>query len=68
MSIQQALQFIQEIRGDEQLREQVASLRASGVLQELVSLGTERGFHFSEEDLRRAHQHDWAMRWIRHNR
>jgi predicted ribosomally synthesized peptide with nif11-like leader len=68
MSIQQALQFIQEIRSDDKLREEVASSRMAGVLQELVSLGAERGFDFSEEELRRAHQHEWTMRWIRHNR
>jgi predicted ribosomally synthesized peptide with nif11-like leader len=65
MSIQEAWRFIQAVRKDEELRAAVSGLVDEPDLDELVRLGAERGFSFTVEELREAHQRDWAARSIR---
>jgi predicted ribosomally synthesized peptide with nif11-like leader len=65
MSLQQALQFIQLVRSDETLR---ARLEPPGHvdLGALVNIAREQGYAMTEDELRRAFTHDWAMRWLRY--
>ena len=66
MSIQAALQFIQAVRQDENLKEQIRLLgyRASG--ENLVQVGRDGGFDYSEPELQTAFKHDWVMRSLRY--
>lgn len=67
MSVQIALQFIQHLREDGQSHPQIANL-PNGTLDAVVQLAAQVGYIFSEQDLRAAYQHDWAMRWLRYSR
>lgn len=64
MSVQTALQFIQQVRADEGLKNRVLSLNSSPDLESFVKLGAEVGLTFTVAELEAAHKHDWAMRWL----
>ncbi|MBC6418413.1 MAG: Nif11 family protein [Prochloron sp. SP5CPC1] len=64
MSIPTALQFIQQVRADEGLKNRVLSLNSSPDLESFVKLGAEVGLVFTVAELEEAHKHDWAMRWL----
>ncbi|MGE0702604.1 MAG: Nif11-like leader peptide family natural product precursor [Vicinamibacterales bacterium] len=73
MSIQDGIKFIRQVRDSEELRDQVLALDASSTaeheaLDGLVRIGAEAGLHFTAEELRQAHSHDWAMRWAHFHR
>lgn len=63
MSIQAAWRFIQLVRSDEALRAAVETSAPVLDIEDLVAMGAARGFAFSAEDLRAAHQNDWQARW-----
>ncbi len=65
--MQIAYQFIHKVRQDRCLQNQVRERNHEIGLEELVRLGSEEGFAFTAEELRLAHKHDWAMRWIRYD-
>lgn len=65
MSVQEALHFIQKVRADESLREEIQRLQQEAGLKELVEIGKGAGLQFTEAHLRTAFGHDWAMRWFR---
>ena len=62
MSIQAALNFIQHIRTNDAAREAILALRYDATLAALVEQGARAGFHFTAQDLERAHGLDWKMR------
>jgi predicted ribosomally synthesized peptide with nif11-like leader len=62
-----ALRFIHSARSDPRLAEQIRALGAEVRVADLVRLGAEAGFHFTEEELRAAHGRDWVMRWLRYD-
>ena len=64
MSLQQSLQFIQEIRGDSG-NDDFAQLAEVDSLDGLLGLAKERGFDLSLSELRAAHKLDWEMRYAR---
>jgi predicted ribosomally synthesized peptide with nif11-like leader len=66
VSVQAALQFIRRVRQDGQLADRVRALGPEATLDQLVSIGTEAGYDVTADDLRRAHAHDWSLRWIRY--
>ncbi len=68
MSVQTALQFIQQLRGDEELKKRLLALNDYANLESFVKLGTEVGLTFTLEELKTAHKHDWTMRWLLYNR
>jgi hypothetical protein len=61
MSVQDALTFISRIRSDERLAAQLIDAVS------VVELGESVGLSFSVEELRAAHRHDWAVRWLLHH-
>jgi len=61
MSVQMALQFIQQLRTDEGLKNRLVVLNDSPDLESFVKLGAEVGLIFTIEELEAAHKHDWAM-------
>jgi predicted ribosomally synthesized peptide with nif11-like leader len=67
MSVQTALQFIQQVRADVGLKSKLLALNNSPDLETLVKLGAEAGVTFTVEELQAAHKHDWAMRWLIYN-
>lgn len=67
MSMQAALQFIQQARTDEALQNQIEKDVLNTTLDDLVELGREAGFTVTPGELRAAFKHDWAMRWLRYN-
>lgn len=66
MSVQVALQFIQQVRKDESLKSQLQVLSGNVDLETLVKIGNEAGFTFTSQDLQNAYKQDWAMRWFRY--
>jgi len=64
MSVQTALQFIQQVRADEGLKNRLLSLNSSPDVESFVKLGAEVGLVFTVAELEAAHKHDWAMRWL----
>lgn len=64
MSVQTALQFIQQIRADEGLKNRLLALNHNPDLESFVKLGAEVGLNFTVAELEEAHKHDWAMRWL----
>ncbi|MCJ8280614.1 MAG: Nif11-like leader peptide family natural product precursor [Rivularia sp. ALOHA_DT_140] len=61
MSVQNALQFIEKLRVDEDLKNQLGN---SPDLKSFVEVGRSVGFIFTVEQLKTAHKQDWAMRWL----
>ncbi|MGK7876617.1 MAG: Nif11-like leader peptide family natural product precursor [Xenococcaceae cyanobacterium] len=51
MSVQTALQFIQQLRGDEGLKNRLFALNNSLDLESFVKLGAEVGLAFTAEEL-----------------
>jgi len=66
MSVQAALQFIQAVRQDESLKNQLRMLIHEVNLENLVSIGIEAGFEYTPEELSIAYRHDWTMRSLRY--
>lgn len=64
MPLRDALQFISEIRQNEELKESVRSMEPETDLQEIVRAGLEAGFVFTADELRSAYRHDWTLRWL----
>lgn len=58
MSVQNALAFISRVRSDESLQIRLLDL------SQAVDMGGSLGLHFTAEELRTAHAHDWAIRWL----
>lgn len=54
MSIENALAFLSETQQNAILRARVAGLKGPGALSRLVTVATESGFFFTEDDYRRA--------------
>jgi predicted ribosomally synthesized peptide with nif11-like leader len=67
MSVQQALNFIQNVRAEPPAPDELQRQMIDGSLEGLVSLAKSRGFDCTAEELRRAHRMDWSMRWQRLN-
>jgi predicted ribosomally synthesized peptide with nif11-like leader len=66
MSVQAALQFIQTVRQDENLQAKIRRLEPPVSTEELIQVGRDAGFDFSEEELQMAYKHDWVMRSLRY--
>lgn len=67
MTLQAALAFLGEARRDEALRSALEALGDEVSFEALVGLGASSGFHFTPEELQRAHALDWQMRWARYH-
>jgi len=67
MSLQSALQFIQQTRRDAALQAQLQALGWRADLAAIAQLGAACGLVFTVEELRTAFKHDWAMRWTRYS-
>lgn len=65
MSVHDALRFMEAVRKNPALQEQVRSAHDHTGLEQLPRLGREVGLSFTVDDLRAAYRHDWAMRWLR---
>lgn len=64
MSLQSALTFIREVRRSDGLRRRLQDKNKRPDISRIVSIGSEAGYDFTEEDLRAAFRHDWVMRWL----
>jgi hypothetical protein len=67
MSLQTALQFIQQVRRDAMLRRQLQVLGLEATLESVVALGEVVGCTFTAEELQIAFKHDWGMRWAHYH-
>ncbi|AFY57879.1 hypothetical protein Riv7116_5509 [Rivularia sp. PCC 7116] len=67
MSVQTALQFIEKLRVDEELKKRLLIKSNTPELESFVKLGAEVGLRFTVEQLKAAHKQDWAMRWLVYN-
>ena len=63
MSVQNALKIIQQIREGRNGNATVAP-----TLEELVDLSTQENLPFSLEELKKAFQIDWDIRWLKYSR
>jgi predicted ribosomally synthesized peptide with nif11-like leader len=61
------MRFIRAVRENEDLNRRVDALGSGGSLAELVTIGREAGFDFTEAELRDAHARDWSLRWVRYS-
>ncbi|MEH2459475.1 Nif11-like leader peptide family natural product precursor [Nostoc sp.] len=66
MSIQAASQFIQAVRQDENLKNQIRILGYPVSGEELVQIGRGAGFDYTEAELQTAFKQDWVMRSLRY--
>ena len=64
MSIQRALDFIQQVESRPALKEAVSRAYADKGLSGIVQLASDRQFDFDEQQLRRAFAIDWSMRLL----
>ena len=62
MSIHDAMVFIQKVAEEKTLQKKIQALCDGGSLADIITIGIEAGFNFSEEDLRTAFAKDWAVR------
>lgn len=63
MSLQAALLFVRALRDDPALRRRVEALGPRASLDDIATVAREHGSDFTPDELRRAHAHDWTMRW-----
>jgi hypothetical protein len=66
VSVATAMAFVAAVRERPDLAAGVEALGRDVEIAQLVALGAGAGFAFTAEELRTAHGHDWAMRWIRY--
>ena len=62
MSIHDAMAFIQKVAEEKVLQKKIQTLGNEASLADIVTIGIEAGFNFSEDDLRTAFAKDWAAR------
>lgn len=67
MSVQTALQFIEKLRVDEELKKRLLIKSNNPDLESFVEVGAEVGLSFTVEQLKAAYKHDWGMRWLVYN-
>jgi predicted ribosomally synthesized peptide with nif11-like leader len=61
MSVASAVAFIRAVRGDAAMRARVAAMPRATAADYCAS---EPGFAFTQDELARAFQFDWAARWL----
>ena len=62
MSVRNAFEFIQYLRGKPALVDDLYSNPDQITLEQMTVLGGQQGYTFSVEELRQAHHLDWNMR------
>ncbi len=62
MSVQNALQFIQQLRTEEGLKKQILDINDTPELETIVKIVAGAGFYFTVEELQSTQKHNWAMR------
>ncbi|MEO1428196.1 MAG: Nif11-like leader peptide family natural product precursor [Cyanobacteria bacterium J06632_19] len=67
MSVQAALQFIEKLRVDEELKNKLLIKTNNPNLESFVKVGAEVGLRFTVEQLKAAHKQDWGMRYLVYN-
>jgi hypothetical protein len=65
MSLQDAMLFLRDARDDDGLRAVLKERRLALDMPALVALGAQRGWRFSEDELRSAFALDWKLRAAR---
>jgi predicted ribosomally synthesized peptide with nif11-like leader len=66
VSVQAALIFIARVREDGALAERIRALGPEATLEQVASIAAGAGYEVTADDLRRAHAHDWSLRWVRY--
>ena len=66
MALQDALGFLGAARRDEAIGRDLDAIGETVSWDALVEAGARAGFDFTSEELQRAHQLDWTMRWARY--
>ena len=66
MSLAAAIAFVRAVRADSALAERVRALGADASLDEVAAIAAAAGHGCSADELRQAHRHDWALRWLPH--
>ncbi len=62
--VQGAMQFAGIARSDPALRARLERLEPGTGLRPVLRIASELGYRFTEDDLRQAHRHDWALRRV----
>ena len=63
MSVQQALNFIHNVRAEPPAPGELERYLTDGGVEQLVLLAQSRGFECTVDELKLAHKMDWSMRW-----
>lgn len=66
MSLKAAFGFIRAVRERQDLQTSLQDLGQAVSGEELVKLGKESGFDYTEVELQAAFKHDWVMRSVRY--
>lgn len=66
MSLKAAFGFIRAVRERQDLQTSLQDLGQTVSGEELVKLGQESGFDYTEVELQAAFKHDWVMRSVRY--
>lgn len=66
MSLKAAFGFIRAVRERQNLQASLQDLGQAVSGEELVKLGQETGFDYTEVELQAAFKHDWVMRSVRY--
>jgi predicted ribosomally synthesized peptide with nif11-like leader len=64
VSLTDAIAFIGAVRADPSLADRLAALGLDPDLERVAALAREAGFDCTPDELRRAHVHEWGMRWV----
>lgn len=62
MSLEQALHFLSRVRNDQLLCARIIDEQDEITTDELVAIGNEQGYLFSDVELAQAYRHEWTMR------
>lgn len=60
------MRFLAAAREERTVRERLEGLEPGSGLGPVLTIASEFGFSFTEDDLRAAHRHDWGLRRMRH--
>jgi predicted ribosomally synthesized peptide with nif11-like leader len=64
VSLSAAIAFVGAVRADPALADRLAALGLDPDLERVAAIALEAGFDCTPDELRRAHVHDWGLRWV----
>ena len=63
MSVREVMFFMQRVAEEKGLQRKIRALGDGASLEDIIKIGMEAGFEFSEDELQTAFTQDWAARY-----